>query len=112
MRARRRGWITNSGGAIRRAAAMSLLNPHAVLDTVGVIGVAAAAQPAIARLPFAGGELSASIIWFTAIGLAAAAFRHKLTPRVIGIIDVCSGVVLLGFARAFLVELCRLLARH
>ncbi|MBW3645555.1 MAG: hypothetical protein KY441_08635 [Actinobacteria bacterium] len=43
---------------------MSLLNPHAVLDTVGVIGTAIAAQEAVAQSAFAGGALTASWLWF------------------------------------------------
>lgn len=95
----------------RRAMAMSLLNPHAVLDTVGIIGVAAAAQRAASRPLFAGGAVAASIVWFSAIALGAAALRRKLTPRVRQVIDLCSGLVLIGFATAFLLESLRLAAK-
>lgn len=100
--------LADASTSPRRAIAMSLFNPHAVLDTVGIIGVAAAAQPAVGRPLFAGGAVTASIVWFTAIGLGTAALRHKLTPSVRRVIDRCSGLILVGFAGAFLAELVRL----
>lgn len=101
----------SSRRAARQAMAMSLLNPHAVLDTVGIIGVAAAAQQSVARPFFAGGAVAASIIWFTVIGFGTAALRHRLTSSVRRFIDRISGLVLLGFGAAFLVEFVHLAMR-
>jgi len=97
--------------AARRAMAMSLFNPHAILDTVGTIGVAAAAQRATDRPLFAVGAITASIVWFTAIGLGSAALRNKLTPSVRRVIGRCSGIILVGFAGAFMVELVHLASK-
>jgi arginine exporter protein ArgO len=46
---------------------VSLLNPNAILDTVGVIGAAIAAQEVTGRTAFAGGALTASWVWFVAL---------------------------------------------
>ena len=48
--------------------AVSFLNPHAVLDTVGVIGGAIAAQPGHSRLAVALGSVRASWTWFLFLG--------------------------------------------
>jgi len=51
-------------------AGVSLLNPHAVLDTVGVIGTSALAYDGRARLAFAAATIAVSWTWFG--GLATA----------------------------------------
>ena len=87
---------------IRRTVAVSLLNPHAILDTVGVIGSAVAAQADTSRMLFAGGAVSASWIWFLFLAGGAAAMRRYLTPkralwfeRISGIVMLLSAVILL-----------------
>lgn len=99
----------SSRRAVRQAMAMSLLNPHAVLDTVGIIGAAAAAQQSAGRLFFAGGAVTASIIWFTVIGFGTAALRHRFTSGMRQFINRASGFVLLGFGVIFLVEFIHML---
>lgn len=81
-----------------RTAAVSLLNPHAILDTVGVLGTAIAAQPAEARVFFGAGTVLASWVWFLFLVAAAALLRRALTPSRRVWFDRFSGVVLLGFA--------------
>lgn len=51
-------------------AALSLLNPHAILDTIGVIGTNAVAYAPPSRWAFTGACLAVSWGWF--LGLAAA----------------------------------------
>ena len=51
-------------------ASVSLLNPHAILDTVGVIGTNALAYPVPGRWAFTGGCVLVSWAWF--LGLAVA----------------------------------------
>lgn len=94
--------------AARQAMAMSLLNPHAILDTVGIIGVAAAAQLSVGRPFFAGGAVAASIIWFTVIGFGTVALRHKLTPSIRRFINQASGLILLGYGANLLIEFIHL----
>ncbi|GAB20397.1 putative amino acid transporter [Gordonia effusa NBRC 100432] len=76
----------------------SLINPHAILDTVGVIGLAIASQPGDAALWFALGTLCASATWFGAISVIAGVLADKITPVVRMWIDRISGVILIGFA--------------
>ncbi|WP_249025280.1 LysE/ArgO family amino acid transporter [Neisseria canis] len=51
--------------------ALTLLNPHVYIDTVMLIGGAAAPLPPTGKWHFLAGALSASGIWFTAIGYGA-----------------------------------------
>ncbi|OWA36036.1 lysine transporter LysE [Saccharibacillus sp. O16] len=51
------------------ALSVSLLNPHALLDTIGVIGTSALAYEGAAQLRFAAACILVSWLWF--IGLAA-----------------------------------------
>lgn len=82
----------------------SLLNPHAILDTVVVIGATIAAQRNDARLLFATGTLSASWLWFVFVVLAAGALRRFLTPNSRAWLDRVSGAILLLFAGMLAVE--------
>lgn len=65
------------------AASVSLLNPHAILDTIGVIGTSSIVYTGADKLAFTLSCISVSWIWF--IGLA-------LTGRIIGKLDT-SGYV-------------------
>jgi L-lysine exporter family protein LysE/ArgO len=65
------------------AAGVSLLNPHAIVDTVGVIGTSALAYDGRARLAFAAATIAVSWTWFGGLatagrllGDAAAAERY------------------------------------
>ncbi|MBB4929834.1 L-lysine exporter family protein LysE/ArgO [Lipingzhangella halophila] len=82
----------------RQTVGVSLLNPHAILDTTVVIGAAAAAHAAGDRVAFAVGAVSASLLWFVLIGYGANAFRRWVTPAVAQWIERGSGIVLLVFA--------------
>jgi L-lysine exporter family protein LysE/ArgO len=90
-----------------RTVAVSLVNPHAILDTVGVIGSAIAATRAPARLSFTAGAMTASAVWFLGLTLAGALAARWLTPRRRRWLDRISGLVLLAFAAAFAVEAVR-----
>lgn len=90
-----------AGAMITQTAGVSLLNPHAVFETVGLLGGAIAIQAAGDRLGFAAGAISASWLWFFAIGFGASALRAWLTPPVRKWTQRGSGALMLGFA-AFL----------
>ncbi|MCH7230268.1 LysE family transporter [Glycomyces sp. L485] len=83
---------------LRRTAAVSLLNPHAILDTVGVLGAAIAAQAVATRAIFAAGVVSASWVWFLLLAGAAATMRRFLTKERRVWFDRASGMILLVFA--------------
>jgi len=59
---------------ITAALAFSLLNPHVYLDTVVLLGGIGAQFPIEGRLAFLVGGVSASFVWFYAIGFGAMAF--------------------------------------
>lgn len=59
------------GRTLTQAAAFSLLNPHVYLDTVVLVGSLAAPLPAAQRLGFGAGAVSASWLWFAALGFGA-----------------------------------------
>jgi len=63
--------MTERGPALRAALALSLLNPHAWLDTVVLLGSLGAQQPGAGRLAFSGGAMLASVLWFTGLALGA-----------------------------------------
>ena len=57
-------------GQILYALSVSLLNPHAILDTVGVIGTSSLQYEGAVRWTFAAATVAVSWLWF--LGLAAA----------------------------------------
>lgn len=64
------------GGLSRRqvllaAMAFSILNPHAWLDTVVLIGSVGSQQAEDVRLIFAAGAVTASFVWFVSLGYGA-----------------------------------------
>ncbi|QRX84326.1 LysE/ArgO family amino acid transporter [Glaciimonas sp. PAMC28666] len=56
---------------IASALAFSLLNPHAYLDTVVLLGSVGGQEIGIGRVLFAAGAMLASLLWFLSLGLGA-----------------------------------------
>jgi L-lysine exporter family protein LysE/ArgO len=86
-------------GVIVTALAVSLLNPHAVLDTVVLVGGLAARYEGAARVFCALGGMTASAVWF--YGLAYGA--RKLAPwlsrsKVWRMIDLSIGLMMLALS--------------
>jgi L-lysine exporter family protein LysE/ArgO len=92
---------------VTQCASVTILNPHSVLDVVGILGVAIAAQAPDHRPVFTAGTVSASWLWFTLLALGASTLRRWLTPQRRVWIDRGSGALLLVFAVLFLGELLR-----
>jgi L-lysine exporter family protein LysE/ArgO len=85
--------------AVTTALALSLLNPHVYLDTVVLLGAIGGQQPAASRLPFALGAMTASLLWFGAIGFGAKSLAHRLDkPNTWRAIDLLTGVMMLSLA--------------
>lgn len=80
-----------SGTSLRSAMltclAVTWLNPHVYLDTVLLVGGIAGQYPVAMRLWFAAGAMSASCLWFYALGYGAALlaplFRRPMTWRLL-----------------------------
>lgn len=92
---------------IRYAVSVSLLNPHAILDTVGVIGTASLQYGRVAdRLAFAATAAAVSWIWF--LGLMTAGFAlgaAGLTPRLRRLLNRTSALIMWAVAVQLLARL-------
>ena len=83
---------------IAQTVGVSLFNPHAVLETVGVLGAAIAAQNAENRMEFACGVIAASWVWFVMVGFGASALQKRLTATARLWMQRGSGVMMLALA--------------
>jgi L-lysine exporter family protein LysE/ArgO len=87
--------LTGTGSAVAATLAVSLLNPHVYLDTVILLGSVAAQYPAQMRVWFTAGALTASLVWFSALGfgarLLAPLFARPVAWRVL---DAGIGVIM------------------
>jgi L-lysine exporter family protein LysE/ArgO len=99
------GDVLSGRQILLRTASVSLLNPHAILDTIGVMGSTISAQPQEQRLWFATGAISASWVWFLFLAVGAAAARRYMTPGRARWFERISGTVMLLFAAILLSEL-------
>ncbi|QBQ39623.1 amino acid transporter [Pseudoduganella plicata] len=87
--------------ALGTVLAMSLLNPHVYLDTVVLLGSIGGRYPAEQRAVFSAGAMTASLLWFTALGFGAARFAGVLSrPRVWQGIEALTGAVMIALAVA------------
>lgn len=84
--------------------ALSLLNPHAYLDTVVLLGAIASQYPMEEKIFFAMGAIGASFAWFFGITYGAR-FLSPLLQREISwrIIDILIGLIMWGLAATLLV---------
>ena len=83
---------------------VSLLNPHVYLDTVVLIGGLSASYGHIGKYWFGGGAMTASFIWFFALGYGA----RLLSPlfkkqRAWQILDILIGITMWGIAISLLI---------
>jgi len=79
------------GGAL----AVSLLNPHAYMDALLLIGGVAAQMPSASRPAFAVGAMSASVIWFFGLGLGASALSRALArPATWRVVNAVTALVM------------------
>lgn len=84
--------------------ALTWLNPHVYLDTVLMLGSIAATHGS-ARWVFATGAITASILWFTALGYGARRLSGRLsTPRAWQILDGVIAVIMIGLAATLVVQ--------
>ena len=86
------------GATVLQAVGVSVLNPHAVLDTVGVLGAAISSQGAEGRVAFVAGAVGASWVWYTLIGAGASMLGKRITLRARTYIRRASGAIMLVLA--------------
>ena len=90
---------------IAQTVVVSLFNPHAVLETVGVLGGAVAAQSAENRIGFACGVIAASWVWFVMVGFGASALQRRLMAPARLWMQRGSGVMMLALAAVLVTRL-------
>lgn len=101
---------TNKALSIRQqvifALSVSLLNPHAILDTVGVIGTSALKYTGMEQIYFTIACIAVSWIWFFGLTLAGSAMK-KLdgTGSLMNIFNKCSALFIWGTAIYLLIGL-------
>jgi L-lysine exporter family protein LysE/ArgO len=87
------------GPVVRRAVALTWLNPHVYLDTVLLIGSVAATHGPSGRWWFAVGACAASAVWFTGLGFGARLLAPLLaSPRAWQVLDLLIAATMLMIA--------------
>jgi L-lysine exporter family protein LysE/ArgO len=81
------------------AASVSLLNPHAIMDTIGVIGTSSLSYTGIGKLAFALACISTSWIWFFSLALVGRQVgRLNHSESFITILNKVSALIMWGTA--------------
>ncbi|MFC9711062.1 LysE/ArgO family amino acid transporter [Paenibacillus sp. NPDC056933] len=98
--------VLSAGQQIAFAASVSLLNPHALLDTVAVIGTSSLQYDGQARIYFAITAAVVSWVWFLGLAAAGRLIGSKdRTGRVSILFNRLSAVVMIGMAGMMLWKL-------
>jgi L-lysine exporter family protein LysE/ArgO len=86
--------------ALTTVVALSLLNPHVYLDTVVLLGSVGGSYPeSQQRLGFSFGAMTASVLWFTALGFGAAQLSGVFQrPMVWKGIEALTGATMVALA--------------
>ncbi|GAX89182.1 LysE/ArgO family amino acid transporter [Effusibacillus lacus] len=81
------------------AASVSLLNPHAILDTVGVIGTSSLSYTGMEKVVFAASTILVSWVWFTGLALTGRiAGKLDKSGRFMFILNKVSAIIIWGAA--------------
>jgi L-lysine exporter family protein LysE/ArgO len=103
--------VSGVGGALKRAAGFTLLNPHVYLDTVLLVGSIGAALPGAKQPLFVAGAACASLVWFVSLGFGARLLAPWLSrPMVWRVIETLVVVTMFGIAAKLLFGAARLIA--
>jgi L-lysine exporter family protein LysE/ArgO len=88
-----------AGPVVRRALALTWLNPHVYLDTVLLIGSVGATHGPSGRWWFAVGACAGSALWFTGLGYGARLLAPLLaSARAWQVLDLLIAVTMLSIA--------------
>jgi L-lysine exporter family protein LysE/ArgO len=99
LAARPAGTSLSRSIVVRRAMALTWLNPHVYLDTVVLLGSIAAAHGPGGRWWFALGACVASTLWFAALGYGARLLAPLLaSPRAWQVLDLLIAATMLFIA--------------
>nr|WP_017554827.1 LysE/ArgO family amino acid transporter [Heyndrickxia coagulans] len=91
--------LFNAKKQILFAASVSLLNPHAILDTIGVIGTSSLNYAGAEKAAFSIACMLVSWIWFTGLAIAGRGIgRLGQSGRFLRFINKVSAVIMWGMA--------------
>ena len=91
------------GAVVSTCLALTFLNPHVYLDTVVLLG-SLAHQHDPGAWVFGAGAITASVVWFTALGFGATYLRPVFArPRAWQVLDIVIAVVMAALAVTLLV---------
>jgi len=90
--------------ALASVVALSLLNPHVYLDTVVLLGSVGGSYPDGQRMGFSAGAMTASLLWFTALGFGATRLAGVFgRPLAWKCIEGLTGAVMLALAAGLVI---------
>ncbi len=90
--------------ALASVVALSLLNPHVYLDTVVLLGSVGGSYPDGQRMGFSAGAMTASLLWFTALGFGATRLAGVFgRPLAWKCIEGLTGAVMLSLAAGLVI---------
>ena len=88
------------------AASVSLLNPHAILDTIGVIGTNSIQYVGTEKWAFTFATISVSWLWFIGLAIAGRILgKMDASGKRIQLLNKISGVIIWGVALYMLMKL-------
>lgn len=77
------------------ALSVSLLNPHAILDTIGVIGTSSLSYTGVDKVVFAGATILVSWIWFFGLAVAGKTVGQiDSSGKIMRIINKISAIII------------------
>lgn len=77
------------------ALSVSLLNPHAILDTIGVIGTSSLSYTGVDKVVFAGATILVSWIWFFGLAVAGKTVGQiDASGKIMRIINKISAIII------------------
>ncbi|SUK17653.1 putative LysE type translocator [Staphylococcus agnetis] len=92
------------------ALSVSLLNPHAIMDTIGVIGTSAALYTGSEKVIFTLATITVSWVWFVTLALLGRFVGHvDRTGKFIIILNKCSSIIIIVVAIIILKNILQLL---
>ncbi|MBT2288230.1 amino acid transporter [Paenibacillus albidus] len=102
--------IRSIKGQVGYALSVSLLNPHALLDTVGVIGAGSLQYSGGTRLAFTVATITVSWIWFLGLAAAGHLFRQAdASGKAVRLLNIISALLIWGIAGYMVLQLWRIL---
>ena len=77
------------------ALSVSLLNPHAIMDTIGVIGTSASAYDGSEKIAFTVATISVSWLWFIFLAIGRTVGHFDKSGRLLILLNKISSIIIL-----------------